>query len=46
MEEDFFYRRSEKKVLRTLSDFAVKMLSLHILTKSVLQYSEGLIHII
>ena len=34
-----------KKVLNTLSDFALKILSLHSLTNSVFQYSEGLIQI-
>ena len=38
-------RWSEKKVFNTLSDFALKILSLHSLTNSVLQYSEGLIQI-
>ena len=33
------------EVLNTLSDFAVKILSLHSLTKSVFQYSEGLVQI-
>ena len=36
---------SEKIVLNTLSDFALKILSLHSLTNSVFQYSEGLIQI-
>ena len=35
-----------KKVLSTLSDFALKILSLYILTKSAFQYSEGIIQII
>ena len=35
-----------KKVLSTLTDFALKLLSLYILTKSAFQYSEGLIQII
>ena len=30
-----------KKVLNTLSDFALKILSLHTLTNSVFPYSEG-----
>ena len=34
-----------KKVLNTLSDFALKILSLHSLTNSVFQNSEGLIQI-
>ena len=34
-----------KKVLNTLSDFALKILSLHSLTNSIFQYSEGLIQI-
>ena len=34
-----------KKCLNTLSDFALKKLSLYGLTKSVFQYSEGLIQI-
>ena len=34
-----------KKVLNTLSDFALKILSLHSLTNSVFQYSEGIIQI-
>ena len=38
-------RCSEKEVLNTLSDFALKILSLHSLTNSVFQYSEGLIRI-
>ena len=33
------------EVLNTLSDFAVKILSLHSLTKSVFQNSEGLVQI-
>ena len=36
---------SEKKVLNTLSGFALKILSLHSLTNSVFQYIEGLIQI-
>ena len=36
---------SEIEVLNTLSDFALKILSLYSLTKSVFQYSEGLIQI-
>ena len=35
-----------KKVLRKLLDFALKIISLYSLTKSVFQYSEGLIQII
>ena len=38
-------RMSEIEVLNTLSDFALKILSLYSLTKSVFQYSEGLIQI-
>ena len=34
-----------KKVLNTLSDFALKRLSIYSLTKSVFQYNEGLIQI-
>ena len=34
-----------KKVLNKLSDFALKKLSIYGLTKSVFQYSEGLIQI-
>ena len=34
-----------KKILNTLSDFALKILSLQNLTNSVFQYSEGLIQI-
>ena len=37
---------SEKKELSTLSDFALKILSLNSLTKIVFQYSKGLIQII
>ena len=33
------------EVLNTLSDFALKILSLYSLTKSVFQYSEGLVQI-
>ena len=36
---------SEVEELNTLSDFALKILSLYSLTKSVFQYSEGLIQI-
>ena len=43
--EGFFVLAGLKKVLNTLSDFALKILSLHILTNSVLPYSEGLIQI-
>ena len=35
----------KKKVLNTLSDFALKILSLNSLTNSVFPYSEGLIQI-
>ena len=38
-------RWSEIEVLNTLSDFALKVQSLYSLTKSVFQYSEGLIQI-
>ena len=38
-------RWSEIEVLNTLSDFALKIRSLYSLTKSVFQYSEGLIQI-
>ena len=38
-------RWSEKKVFNTLSDFVLRILSLHSLTNSVLQYSEGRIQI-
>ena len=38
-------RWTEKKVFYTLSDFALKILSLHSLTNGVRQYSEGLIQI-
>ena len=33
------------EVLNTLSDFALKILSLYSLTKSVFRYSEGLVQI-
>ena len=36
---------TEIEVLNTLSDFALKITSLYSLTKSVLQYSEGLVQI-
>ena len=36
----------EKEVLNTLSDFALKRLSMYSLTKSVFQYSEGAFQII
>ena len=36
---------SQVEELNTLSDFALKKLSLYSLTKSVFQYSEGLIQI-
>ena len=42
----FCSRWSEKKKLSTLSDFALKKLSLNSLTKSFFRYSEGLIQII
>ena len=42
---NFYSSWSEKKVLNTLSDFALKILSLHSLTNSVFPYSEGLIQI-
>ena len=42
---NFCSRWSERKVFNTLSDFALKELSLHRLTHSVFQYSEGLIQI-
>ena len=38
-------RWSEQEVLNTLSDFALKRLSIRSLTKSVFQYSEGLVQI-
>ena len=38
-------RWSEIEELNTLSDFKLKILSLYSLTKSVFQYSEGLIQI-
>ena len=38
-------RWSEIEVLNTLSDFALKILSLYSLTESLFQYSEGLIQI-
>ena len=44
--KNFCSRWSEKKVLSTLSDFALKILSSYSLSKSVFQYSEGLIEII
>ena len=43
--ENFFSSWSEKKVLNTLKDFALKKLSLHSLTNSVFPYSEGFIQI-
>ena len=39
------FRLSEIEELNTLSDFALKILSLYSLTESVFQYSEGLIQI-
>ena len=36
---------SEIEVLNTLSDFALKITSFYSLTKSVFQYSEGLVQI-
>ena len=42
----FCSRWSEKKKISTLSDFALKVLSLYSSLKSVFQYSEGLIQII
>ena len=36
---------TEIEVLNTLSDFALKLTSLYSLTKSVFQYSEGLVQI-
>ena len=39
---DYRSRLSQIEVLNTLSDFALKMLSLYSLTKSVFQYSEDL----
>ena len=44
-EKNYRSRWSGKQVLNTLSDFALKILSIHGLTKSVFQYSEGLIQI-
>ena len=38
-------RWSEIEVLNTLSDFALKIVSLYSLTKSVFQHSEGLVQI-
>ena len=42
---NFRSRWSEIEVLNTLSDFALLLLSLYSLTKSVIQYNEGLIQI-
>ena len=42
---DYRYSLPEIEVLNTLSDFALKILSLYSLKKSVFQYSEGLIQI-
>ena len=42
---DYRSRWSEIEVLNTLSDFALKIRSLYSLTKSVFQYSEGLMQI-
>ena len=43
--EGIISRWSEQEVLKTLSDFALKRLSIYSLTKSVFQYNEGLIQI-
>ena len=46
MAEEFCCSRwSEKEVLNTLSDFALKRLSICSLTKCVFHYSEGLVQI-
>ena len=42
---DYRYSLSEIEVHNTLSDFALKILSLYSLTKNAFQYSEGLIQI-
>ena len=42
---NFCSKWSEKEVLNTLSDFALKRLSIYSLTISVFQYSEGPIQI-
>ena len=44
-QKDYCSRWFEKEVLNTLSDFALKRLSICSLTKSVFQYSEGLVQI-
>ena len=44
-EGSYGYKWSEIEELNTLSDFALKILSLYSLTKSVFQYSEGLIQV-
>ena len=44
-QNEYRSRWSEIEVLNTLSDFALKIRSLYSLTKSVFQYSEGLIQI-
>ena len=44
-ERNYRSRWSEIEVLNTLSDFALKILSLYSLTKSVFQHSEGLVQI-
>ena len=45
MGDNFCSSWSEKKVLNTLSDFALKILSLQSLTNSVFPHSEGPIQI-
>ena len=45
-EEFFILGGLRKKVPSTLSDFALEILSLYILTKSAFQYREGFIQII
>ena len=45
MRKNYRSRWSEIEVLNTLSDFALKIPSLYSLTKSVFQYSEGLVQI-
>ena len=44
-EKKYCSRWSEKEVLNTLSDFALKRLSVCSLTKNVFQHSEGLVQI-
>ena len=44
-ERNYRFKWSEIEILNTLSDFALKILSLYRLTKSVFQYSEGLIQV-